>query len=200
MVIQLVPATTNLKLNTEEPSSYQLHDCFECYLPRPIEMRLNELNTTYPIAGLFSQIEAGQITKGQWLLYTATSFSGQISNGGAEQFFGNCPGLINDVDKLLRTYGSADFAIAYETAAKPFNVVIRDFAAIDPDVTGDALKSFWEAIETAWDNVDESAFSAIENVAYPIDQDTPANKWFNSMQTKIVEWVLSHPSEFRAAN
>lgn len=200
MAVQLVPASTNLKLNSEDPPSYQLHDCFKCYFPRPIEMRLNELNTAYPLAGLFSQIKAGQITKGQWLLYTATCFSGQISNGGAEQFFDNCPGLINDVDKLLQTYGDADFAKAYETAADPFSIVIWEFASTDPSAYGDALKPFWEAIEAAWDNVDESAFSAIENVAYPIDQDTPAIKWFNSMQAKIVEWVLNHPSEFKAAS
>lgn len=66
----LMPRDTVLKRKPDEPLSYQLYDTYEDYLSPDIQKRLQSLNQSFPLKGLSTFISDGEITKGQWVLYT----------------------------------------------------------------------------------------------------------------------------------
>lgn len=200
MSLLLVPDNTVLRRKPEEPLSYQLYDCFEDYLSPDIQKRLLELNQSFPLKGLSGFIPAGQITKGQWVLYTHTCLVGQIANGGLEQFIDNCPGLILDAEKLLSEFGSEDLRAAYALAAQDFLAVIARHASNDPAATGDDLDLFWSDLEAASREDDEGRFSAIDDACYAQSREADASNWFTQLEKRILNWVLEHPREFVSAS
>lgn len=194
----LAPANTALRRKPEEPLSYQLHDTFEDYLTADIEERLRVLNQRYPLSGLSAFIAEGEITKGQWILYTHTCLVGQINNGGLEQFFDNCPGLILDVEKLLSKFGAKEFQDAYALAARGLVGAINRYGA-DPKATGEALRPFWADMEAGLDDCDKELFEALEDVCFAHDRQNDPSNWFTQLERRVLDWVLEHPGEFAAA-
>ncbi|MBS8225859.1 DMP19 family protein [Vannielia litorea] len=155
------------------------------------------MNQSTPRLGLHSRIGTGDITHGQWALYTETCLVGQIVNGGVEQFIENCPGLISDAEKLLAAYGPPALHDAYVKAAAPFLAVIADHAARQSDATGDALAPFHADFEAAWDVVDESLFGPIEASCYAKARDADPENGFTALEDRLLRWVLAYPEEFR---
>lgn len=196
----LVPANTVLRRKPDEPLGYQLYDTFEDYFSPEIQERLRKLNQSFPIQGLSAAIVSNEITKGQWLLYTHVCFVGQIVNGGVEQFFDNCPGLILDADKLLTDFGSSDLKEAYSLAAKRFLEVIDHHAGKNPEATGEELSLFYADLDAAWCDDDEDRFRVIESACYARDRDSDASNWFTQLEKRVLDWVLKHPAEFTSAN
>ncbi|MDJ0820226.1 MAG: DUF4375 domain-containing protein [Paracoccaceae bacterium] len=196
----LAPADTTLRRNPQEPLSYQLYDTFEDYLSPPIEERLREMNQAYPIKGLSAFVSNGEITKGQWVLYTQTCLVGQITNGGVAQFIDNCPGLILDAEKLLSEFGPKEMQDAYSLAAQRFLDVIGQHARLNPEATGDDLDPFWADLEAAWRDDDEERFQALEDACYAPDRNDDASNWFTQLEKHVLDWVLENPGDFVAAS
>ncbi|RLJ60501.1 hypothetical protein BCF46_0702 [Litoreibacter meonggei] len=197
MAVLKVDSNTRLKRKSGEPISYQIHDYFEDYFPRPIEQHVRELNQTFPLATLRSQVAAGNMTEGQWLLYTTVCFSGQVLNGGAEQFFSNCPGLIRDAETVLKDWAPAEFLASYKTAASPLLDVIETHAELSPIAQGGDLGDFWKALETADELIDSVAVEEIDTSAYAKNRNEDANNWFTELETKVLDFVEKNPEQFK---
>jgi hypothetical protein len=193
----LAPAKTVLRRKSGEPISHQLYDAFEGYFPAPIETRLRQLNQTFPLKGLFSQIGTDEITMGQWMLYTENCFVGQVVNGGLEQFFDNCPGLIRDAAILLSEYAPREMSDRYAIAAETFIDVIKRHAQNNVDATGDALNPFWAELEDAWRDDDQDRFAVLEATCYKKDRNSDASNWFTQLERRVLDWVLDQPADFR---
>ncbi|MFZ1725256.1 MAG: hypothetical protein WBO29_01950 [Albidovulum sp.] len=195
-----VDANTILKRKLDEPVSYQIYDCFEDYFPKEIEARLRNLNQTFPLAGLHAQIDCGQITKGQWLLYTTVCFTGQVLNGGTEQFFDNCPGLILDVRAVLKNWAPEELLTTYQTAARSNLEVIEAHSKKTPKAEGADLADFWKELEAAGADFDDDAVSLIDASAYSDDRDSNPLNWFTSLETNVLDFVVNNPTDFKRAS
>lgn len=193
----LIERDVRLKLNETEPPSYQLADCFADFFPPEIEERIRGLNQDFPLIGLKPQIAAGQISYGQWLLYTSVCLTGQICNGGVEGFFANCPGLIRDAAVLLEEWAEPELAQAYKTAAEPFLDVIQSHAEAGPTATGKELDEFWGGFEAAFDQFDEDAANKIEVALYDAGRDDDTENWFFALEVRVLDFVLENRGHFQ---
>lgn len=192
MGIKLVEERVQPKYKQNEPTSYQIYDFFEDYFPNEIERHLRELNTTYPVMGLRAQVAAGEITYGQWLLYTTVCFSGQVLNGGLEQFIENCPGLIGDAAAILQDYAKPDFVGAYTAFTRPLLDLIEAHKSLGEDLT-----SFWKEFEIRLDQTDPDTAKTVDEAAYASDRNTNPENWFNNLESRVLEYVLKNPDEYQ---
>ncbi|MBY6121559.1 DMP19 family protein [Mameliella alba] len=193
----LIDRDVALKLNETEPPSYQLYDCFEDFFPPEIEKRIRGLNQSFPLMGLKAQVAAGQISYGQWLLYTTVCLTGQITNGGVEGFFANCPGLILDAAVLLDEWAKPELSTAYKTTAEPFLKVIRSYAESNPTATGNELDKFWDSFEAAFNHFDEDASEKIEDSLYDGGRKDDPENWFFALDVRVLEFVLKNRDHFQ---
>ncbi len=196
MPILFAPIGTAIHQENGDPLSHQVYDVFESYLPVNVEAHLRDLNAKQPIAGLDAQISMGELTRGQWRLYTTVCFSGQVMNGGMEGFLYNCPGLVADVRLLLIRFGSPDFSKAYEDAAEPFLDLIDGIPGEARFAEGNELKAFWEGVDAVFDQTDQKKFAPIESHAYAKDRDRDPNNWFFQVDKAVLEWITSKPEQF----
>jgi hypothetical protein len=199
MPVLKVARATILKCKPTEPVSHQIYDCFEDYFPQPIEQHLRTLNTSQPIIGLRAQIARGEVTQGQWLLYTTVCFTGQVMNSGFEGFLVNCPGLIVDAAMVLRDHGAPAFSAAFERVAAPYLRVIEAHQAAMPGAADEVPDAFWQEIEAAYEQLDLAAAEDIDAIAYASDHNTDAENWFHALEARVLRWVLDHPAEFQEA-
>ena len=158
------------------PDSWQLHDLFDRAFPfnSPSELLLRERNTDFPVAGLLPCVETGEITQAQWLLYTATCLNGQISNGGFDQFLGNCPGLVMDADEMLALLAPSELVIAYQDAAGPTMTVIR--AARERGEGGThrtELHTLWQDLKASEGHDNTAVFEKINQWIFKMDDNPP---------------------------
>nr|WP_166417082.1 DUF4375 domain-containing protein [Cochlodiniinecator piscidefendens] len=143
---------------------------------------------------------ADNLTEGQWLLYTTACFSGQVLNGGIEQFFSNCPGLIRDAESVLADWASVEFLTAYKTAAAPLLEVIKRHAELPPVDQEHELADFWTAIEAAEKLIDDVTAAEINTSAYSGDRNENPQNWFTKLETKVLKFVEDNPEQFMRSN
>ena len=186
-----------LKRDPDQPISYQIYDCFEDYFPPDIQKKVRELNVFFPLASLRSQVAERELTEGQWLLYTCVCFSGPTLNGGVEGFFGNCPGLIRDVELLLEYAALDEFLVTYRLAAKPLLNLIEKYRLQSANATGDELKDFWTEFEAEEEKVDLAAIKKIEMFSFENKQVPLEENWLFLLESRVLQFVLNNPSHFQ---
>ncbi|OAN69309.1 hypothetical protein A8B78_05565 [Jannaschia sp. EhC01] len=112
-------------------------------------------------------------------------------------FFGNCPGLILDVEILLNEWGANDFAETYRAAASELLNVIEVHASLNPVAQGSELDDFWAAFEATDESVGVVETKSIEASAFSKERENDAKNWFTELETKILKFVEDNPSHFK---
>jgi hypothetical protein len=192
MPILLCENGTPPGINVDQPATWQLADVFAAWIPRDVEAHLRTLNQTWPLAGLEMQLARAEVTKGQWLLYTAGCLQGQVQNGGAEGFAFNCAGLLRDARSVTSEMGPPELAEAYKMGLGKVLDVVDRFAAEGLWSTGEDLADFWEEFEAV--EIDEDIAERLERAFWAVEgQPNPLSEQFAA---RIVSYALANPQEF----
>jgi len=196
-VIRTEPKS-KLNYSPTDPVGYQLYDLFEGYFPKRIEEHVRNLNQTTPLRTLYAQIEDGEITKGQWALYSTVCFVGQVNNSGCIGFAENCPGLIVDAKCVIEEYGADEFRLAYEAAFADFLNILTEHRELNKMASGDALAGFWEELGACIERCDEKLFRNLEAECNAQDREKNRRNWFTDLEASVLEFVLANPHDFQA--
>lgn len=194
----LLPAGTPISVRPDVDPDWQVSDCWYACIPGSyslMEERFRQVVEDTPLHTLKAAVDAGEVTRGQWILFTAATFVGQVDNGGVVQFVGNFPGLVRDAALVLGELGPPALCDAYVAYAALLLAVLEAHS----DKAGrhrNDLDEFWTDFETADGALDDALAAVIDRHAHYKRYEEDGN-WMTALEVRIVEETLAHPDDFR---
>ncbi|MDJ0629845.1 MAG: hypothetical protein QNJ44_16425 [Rhodobacter sp.] len=205
----LIPAGAPLTLDPQRTGQERLWDCYDAYVDRVGDRIIHDIVHSEPLLGLMAAVEAGQITRGQFLLHTALLAEGQIGNGGLDQLISNFPQLVEDFAILLETLEQDAFLNAYCRVADPMIASLQK-ARKGPRLVPAKARylrhcirveaTLTETPQELFDLVDDHFTLIYEDKSDPSRWGVlPKESWATGLCEAVAAYVEAKPGEFIAA-